>query len=397
MSWNSPGDDNKNPWGNRPEGNKDSPPDLDALFKKLMGSFGSKRPSKGSNGGSGATSSKGFGFMLGAIIAVVVVLWALSGIFIVSPPEEAAVTRFGKFVSVEQPGPHWYPRFIEKVHKVNVDQVSSMQLTSTMLTSEENFVTVSFTVQYRVGSIQDLLYNVVSPGDSLQQVFDSAVRQVVGDSKLSDILTTMPGKGPKVNIDGKAERVKIIMQTILDNYKIGIHIVDVTMNPAKPPEQVKAAFDDVIMARENQQQLIKEAETYSSNLVPVAQGRATRYLQQAQADRDQMVLKAQGNVAEFNALLPEYNQAKKVTKERMYLDTIEGVLQQSKLVLVDGGKHSNNLFYLPLDKLLAKNAPASSSSTQFSGEADSSTSSSSSSSKNNINRGTYTRFKEAQS
>jgi len=396
MSWNSPGDDDKNPWGKRPDKNKDSPPDLDALFKKLMGSFGSKRPS-GAGASGGSASTKGFGFMFGAIAVIVIVLWALSGIYLVKPAEEAAVLRFGKFVSVVQPGPHWYPRFIEQVYKVNVDRVSSVQLTSTMLTSEENFVTVSFTVQYRIGSIKDFLFNVVNPQASLQQVFDSAVRQVVGDSKLSDILTTMPGAGPKTNVLGNAERVKNIMQAILDKYKIGISLVDVTMNPAKPPEQVKAAFDDVIMARENQQQLIKEAETYSSNIVPVAQGRATRYLQQAKADKDQMILKSQGDVAEFAALLPEYNQAKTVTKERMYLHTIESALQESKLVLVDGGKSSNNLFYLPLDKLLSKHAAVSSTDNAASFSANNSGSSVSTSSNTQSNRNAYTRFKEAQS
>lgn len=394
MAWNSPGDDDKNPWGKRPEGNKDGPPDLDAVFKKFMGSFGTKRPSGPRPvGGDGQGSSKGLGLMLGAIALVLIVLWALFGFYKVNAPEQAAVTRFGKFISVEQPGLHWYPRFIENVYKVNVDQVSSIQLTSTMLTSEENFVTVSFTVQYRIGSIKDFLFNVVNPTDSLQQVFDSAVRQVVGSSKLSEILTTSPGQGSATNVDSKSEEVKTIMQSILDSYQIGIHIVDVTMNPAKPPEQVKAAFDDVIMARENQQQLIKEAETYRSNTVPVAEGRATRFLQQAKADRDQLILQAQGKVAEFSALLPEYNKAKQVTKERMYLDTIEGVLQQSKLVLVDGGKSSNNLFYIPLDKLMA-NTKAVHLDTPHT---TSNESKKMATNDNQNSRNAYTRFKEAQS
>ncbi|MEM9243534.1 MAG: FtsH protease activity modulator HflK [Pseudomonadota bacterium] len=278
------------------------------------------------------------------IIAFLAIVWAASGIYIVQPAEQGVVLRFGRYVRTVNPGFHWYPRFIEKAIVVNVDQVNTVDLSQLMLTQEENIVSVSFVVQFKIGNLQQYLFNVVNPVNSLQQILDSAVRQEIGQSKLDQILTT-----------GRAQISNKILKTmnqLIERYQLGIVIRDVTMQPATAPEAVKVAFDDVIKAREDRARFENEAQNYANSILPNARGQAMRIMQEANAYKERVVLQANGDVAKFLALLPIYNQAPKTTMQRMYLTTMAGVFKNSDLYVIDGGKGNQNLFYVPLDKAI---------------------------------------------
>ena len=230
---------------------QDGPPDLDEMFKKMVGGIRKKTGPKGANaegGGSGASVSKGgFWGIVGLIVLILLVIWALSGIYIVQPAEQGVVLRFGKYQSTVGPGAHWYPRFIDSKYVVNTDAVRSLELNELMLTSEENIVSVQFAVQYRIGDLKNYLFNLINPEDSLRQIIDSAVREVIGTSKLDDILT--------IGRQKITQEIQVQINNLVKKYQNGIQIVDVKMQPAQAPEQVKAAFDDVIKAREDNQRL----------------------------------------------------------------------------------------------------------------------------------------------
>ena len=324
---------NQNPWGNK-GGEDKGPPDLDALFGKIL-RFGKKKSPSGTGGGSDGGSF----WLLGiGIVIIVLILWALSGIYIVQPAEEGVILRFGKYLKTVEAGPHWFPRFIDQKYVLNVDQVNTVDLSQLMLTEKENIVDVSFIVQYQIGDIKQYLFNVVNPVDSLQQIVDSAVRQVIGHSQLDEILTTGRAK--------ISDQVRQLIEKLVKRYKVGIVIRDVTMQPAKAPEAVKDAFDDVIKAREDQQRYINEAQSYANDITPRAQGTAARVGQEAKAYKQQVVLNAQGSIARFAALNAVYDKAPEVTSKRMYYDTLQSVLQNSRVYLVDG-KGATNMFLMP--------------------------------------------------
>ena len=322
------------------KGSQDGPPDLDEMFKKMMGGLKRKKNTSKNAGQPAQASSGGFWPMILGGVAILAIIWVLSGIFVVKAAERGVILRFGKYSRTVRPGVHWIPRLIDSRYVVNVDALRSMDLTELMLTSEENIVSVGFAVQYRIGNLQDYLFNVIDPDKSLRQIVDSAVRQVIGTSKLDDILTT--GR------ESITDRVQKEIQTLVDKYHNGIQIVNVKMQPAKAPEQVKNAFDDVIKAREDNQRLQNEAMSYANKVMPVAEGRAKRILQQANAYKQEVTLQAKGATAQFDALLPKYKMAPKVTAERMYLDAMQHVLDHSKVVLMDTNSNSHNLLYLPV-------------------------------------------------
>lgn len=350
MSWN---DDPKNesgngkdPWGSqRPnKGKKEGPPDLDVLIKqlqsKLSGAFGGKGKTGGTAGGSDGDSAGG-GLLVGLVIVVLIIIWGVSGIFIVSPSERGAITRFGKYVTNVGPGPHWVPRFIEKDHVVSI-ATQQYNYSADMLTKDENIVSISVKVQYNIDNVKDYLFNVVNPDKSLQQATASALRQVVGHTTLDQVLTTGREK--------VRDQTSQILKTILAIYQPGLIVTDVTLQPAKPPEAVTAAFDDAIKAREDQQRYINKATAYAKQVVARAEGQSSRIMQEADAYQQQVVLNSQAAVAAYLAILPEYEKAPRVTRERMYLGSIESVLNKSSKIFVDV-KGSNNLLYLPIDKL----------------------------------------------
>ncbi len=350
MSWN---DDPKNesgngkdPWGsNRPNnGKKQGPPDLDVLIKQLQSKLSGAFGGKGKRGGAATSSgddSAGGGLLVGLVIIVLLIIWGVSGIFIVSPTERGVITRFGKFVSNVGPGPHWVPRFIEKNHVVGIS-TQQYDYTADMLTKDENIVSVAVKVQYNVENVKDYLFNVVSPNTSLQQATASALRQVVGHTSLDQVLT--------IGREKVRDQTSQILKSILKIYQPGLLVTDVTLQPAKPPEAVTAAFDDAIKAREDQQRYINKATAYAKQVVAHARGQSARIMQEADAYQKQVVLNSQAAVAAYLAILPEYEKAPGVTRERMYLGSIESVLNKSSKIFVDV-KGSNNLLYLPIDKL----------------------------------------------
>ncbi len=354
MAWNEPGGDGK--WGNK--GPNQGPPDLDKVIKdlksKLMG--GRKKGPIGSVGGSegGSTSNKGSGLMAGLIIGALLVLWVLSGIFIVAPAERAVVVTFGKYSSTVGPGPHWIPTFIQSKTVINVQKVDTYSYDAQMLTKDENIVSVAVAVQYRIADPVNYLFNVVSPQESLRQATASSLRQVIGNSTLDQVLTT--GR------EQIREEVAQQLASILTSYKAGILVTDVALQPAKAPDEVKAAFDDAIKAQEDEQRYINQAQAYAMGVEPIARGQAARIMAAATAYKEQVVLLANADIANYLAILPVYQSAPGVTRERMYLDTMQNIFQKTSKVLVD--TKGGNLMYLPLNELL-KNAGGTSPSTQL--------------------------------
>lgn len=345
MGWNEP-DQGKDPWKG-----KNQPPDLDEALKRLHGKL--KKMLFGSTAGKAGneppkTSNSSLAVVMFALSAFI--LWVLSGIFIVDPAEQAVILRFGKYVETVGPGPHWIPRLISSKVVMNVDRLLDYSYSAQMLTSDENLVSVSLAVQYRIGDLQQYLFNVANPEESLQQATSSALRQVVGTTTLDQIIT----EGREV----WGGQVQDTLIKTLSLYKTGIVIVNVSPQPARAPESVQDAFDDAIKAQEDEKRFKEQAYAYAAKVVPIAEGNASRIRQEAEAFAKQVVLQAQGEVAEFLALLPHYIAAPEITAKRMYLDTMQMVLTKSSKIIVDG--KAGNLLYLPLDKLAQSQSAASS-------------------------------------
>jgi modulator of FtsH protease HflK len=344
MAWNEPDNqDNKkkDQWKGKSE-----PPDLDEAIKKFQQKL--KRSLGVGKGGGGSSSSDANNwFLAGIVFIVALILWGLSGIFIVDPAERAVILRFGKYIETVGPGPHWIPRFIESKVVKNVERLSDYSYSAQMLTKDENIVSVSLVVQYRIGDLEDYLFNVSDPQESLQQATASALRQVVGHTSLDQIIT----EGREV----WGRNVEQLLVSILTSYKAGIKISSVSPQPARAPEKVQDAFDDAIKAQEDEKRFKNKAEAYAATFVPVAEGKSKRILADSQAFATQVVLKARGDVAEYLAILPEYLKAPVVTSERMYIDTMQLILSQTSKVLIEA--KSGNLFYMPLDKIIPKTLP----------------------------------------
>ena len=350
MAWNEPGGNgNKpnDPWGNK--NNQDGPPDLDEVFKKLnekvTSIFGGKK-----GGGSGGSSSAGGKKGLGFIAVIALVLWGLSGIYIIDEGREGVVLRFGGFDRITEPGPHWFPRFIETVEIVDVERVRSINIGGTtheslMLTHDENIVDIQFAVQYKVSNAKDYLFNVRDPDTTLRQVTETAMREIVGKNGMDFVI-----KDGRLQV---ATGTKELMQEILKSYKTGLVVTNVNMQNAQPPEQVQHAFNDAIKAREDKERLVNEAEAYSNDILPRARGKAARMGQEAEAYRSEVIAKATGETQRFLKVLTEYKKAPAVTRERLYLDTMESVLANNNKVMIDV-KKGNNLMYLPLDRLQSR-------------------------------------------
>ncbi len=342
MPWNEPGKD-KDPWGQR--GNE-GPPDLDEVFKNLKDKFGGLL-----GGGKGRIPKvpSGSGNLSGVIWFIVIaalIVWGLTGIYIVDEGWQGVETRFGERTEVTQAGPHWHiPYPIEDVEQINVADIRTARKSSKMLTSDENIVVMSIEIQYNVKDAQDFAFEVFDPDLTLQQVAETAIREVVGNNDMDLIIT-----------EGRAvvgSATKEIMQQILDEYRTGINVVQVNMDEAQPPEEVQDAFEDAIKAREDEQRIINEANAYRNDIVPKARGDAQGLLEQAEAYRTRVTKAAQGDAARFSQLLAEYQRAPEVTRERLYIDTLEGVMARSPKVMVDiqGG---NNLMFLPLDEMMRR-------------------------------------------
>ena len=353
MPWNEPGKD-KDPWGQR---NNDGPPDLDEVFKnvkdKFGGLFGDGGKGKMPNvpGGSG-----NIGGLISIVGVILLIVWLFTGIYIVDEGWRGVETRFGEKTVVTQSGPHWHiPYPIEDVELINVSDIQTVTVNSKMLTSDENIVVMSINIQYNIKNAQDYAFNVRDSDGTLKQIAETAIREVVGNNDMDLIITA-----------GRAvigSDTKEIMQQILDNYGTGLNVVSVNMDEAQPPEEVQDAFSDAIKAREDEQRIINEANAYRNGVVPQARGDAQGLLEQAEAYKTRVVKSAQGDTSRFNQLYIEYKQAPEVTRERLYLDTMESVMSRSPKVMVDI-EDGNNLMFLPLDQLFngsSQVGPASSS------------------------------------
>lgn len=346
MPWNQPGGDNKDPWSGGGRQNQ-GPPDLDELLKKFskkLGGFG-----KGSSGGSGGGRSAGAGLVGIALLGLII--WLATGLYIVDEGERGIVLRFGKFQTVADPGPHWHlPTPIERVEMVDMEQVRSSQHRASMLTQDENIVDVEMAVQYRIKDPVHYLFNVRFPDNTLQQAVESALREAVGKQVMDFALN-----------EGRqqiAAVTKSLTQEVLDSYQSGLEVTTVNLQQSQPPEMVQDAFFDAIKAREDNVRFINEAEAYSNGILPRARGEAARITEEANAYKAQIVAQAEGDAVRFTQLREEYEKAPGVTRERLYLETVEKVLGNTNKVIMDS-KGTNNMMYLPLDKLIQQRDNAS--------------------------------------
>lgn len=347
MAWNEPGKDGKkdqDPWQNDGKKNDQGPPDLDVVFQKITNLFGGlfgKKPSSGNGGNKGA----GGKYAVIGIIVILFTVWFISGWYTVKESDRGVVLRLGAYHSQVEPGLHWSPKFVDQIIPINVEAFRTMPTTGFMLTEDENIVTVALEVQYRIIAPEKYLFSVTNADNSLLQALDSSLRFVVGHSSMDDVLTT----GREV----VRQDTWALLEKIIEPYDLGIEIVDVNLQQTRAPDQVKEAFDDAISAQEDEERFVREAEAYEREKEPIARGQVKRIEQQAQAYREGVVLKAQGEVARFNKLLPEYEANPEVTRQRIYIETMESVLNSSSKVLIDS-KGGSNLTFLPLDKLMNK-------------------------------------------
>jgi len=360
MAWNeSGGSQGRDPWSGRQNNNDQGPPDLDEVVRKMQESLGGLFRSDKYRNPNNYSGKLFFGLF------IVLVIWLLSGIYVVDQAERGVVLRFGRYSVTTLPGLRWHwPYPIESVQIVNTEQIRNLEIgyrsttlghqpmgsvpaESLMLTQDENIIDIKFAVQYLIKDARDFLYNVKEPAATLQQVTESAVREVIGKSKMDFVLTE--GRGEIV------DRARSLIQEILDRYQTGIHVTTVNMQDAQPPEEVQASFADAVKAREDEQRLKNEAETYSNDILPKARGAAARQLEEANGYRSRVVATAEGESNRFLKVLQEYEKAPEITRERLYLEGLEDILAVNTKVLL--GSDNNNLFYFPLDQLLGGHAP----------------------------------------
>ena len=347
MAWNEPGNGNRDPWNNK--GGDQGPPDLDEVVRKLQekvgGLFGGRRGS-GSNGGSregGDGNSGGFGMVLGIVIAVAVIAAAYNSFYIIQPAERGVIQRFGAYHEVVGPGPHLKLPLIDTYQAVNVDQINKFVHRAQMLTKDENIADVTVEVQYRVQDPADFLFQDANPPRTLHNAMESTLREVIGKSNLDQIMTE--------NRSGIALAVQKGTQDLVDLYRSGLKVLNINIQDAKPPEAVQDAFADAIKAREDRERVQNQAQAYANDVVPRARGAAARQLEDAKAYKAKVVAEAEGETKRFLALLAVYHKAPQVTRERLYLDSIQDVLEGTGKVLLDV-KSGTNLTYLPLDRLI---------------------------------------------
>ncbi|MEZ5534113.1 MAG: FtsH protease activity modulator HflK [Thiolinea sp.] len=350
MPWNEPGGDGNNqkdPWTgkNKDSGSREAEELIKKINQKLNGLFGGGNGKDGDNEpGMGTPGAKGI-ILLGIILFAV---WLFSGFYTVDARQEALVLRLGAYNTTTGPGLHWHlPYPIETVEMVDVAQNRSAQDRSTMLTIDENIVDIAVTVQYKVSNARDYAFNVLlpdflpdQPQGTIYQVMRSATREVVGRSSMDFIL--------REGREQIALTTQELMQQILDDYQAGLQVIKVNLTYAEAPEAVKDAFDDANRAREDANRFKNEADTYAKKVVPEARGQAARRLEEANAYRDRVIAQAEGDASRFSQLVAEYRKAPEVTRERLYLETMETVLAGTRKVLVDSN-NSNNLLYMPLD------------------------------------------------
>ena len=351
MAWNEPGGGNRDPWSNK--GGDQGPPDLDEVVRKLQekmgGLFGGKRRGggggDGEGGGSGGggmsnNSKKGIGVIVGLVALVVL---GIESFYIIQPAERGVIKRFGAYHSVTAPGPHLKLPFIDTVDVVNVDQVNKFQHRAQMLTKDENIADVTLEVQFRIQDAADFLFQDADPGGTIHGAMESSLREVIGKSRLDDIITE--------NRSAIAAAVQQGTQQLLELYRTGLIVTNVNIQRADVPEAISEAFADAIRAREDRERLQNQAQSYANDVVPRARGEAARLVEDARGYKARVIAEAEGESQRFLALLAEYEKAPRVTRERMFIETMQDVLGNTGKVLLDV-KEGSNLTYLPLDRMI---------------------------------------------
>ncbi|MDF0376993.1 FtsH protease activity modulator HflK [Methylophilus sp. YYY-1] len=348
--------------------NNEGPPDLDEVFKdlnqKLNRLFGNNKGGQGSPRGSAPAPQS---LPVAPILGLVALIWLGSGFYIVDQGSRGVVLRFGKHVETTMPGPRWHLPFpIETVENVNLEQVRTIEMgyrsyegesgrskelkESLMLTDDENIIDLQVAVQYNLKSVEDYQFSNRSTEESVRGVAETAIREVVGKSKMDFVL--YEGR------DDVAAKAKKLMQDMLDRYQSGVNIVNVTMQNAQPPEQVQAAFDDAVKAKQDLERQKNEGQAYANDVIPKARGTASRLAEEAAGYKLRVENEAKGNADRFEQILAQYNKAPEVTRQRLYLDTQEHILANTSKVLVDQ-KNGNSMLYLPLDKLMSMSGAGS--------------------------------------
>ena len=367
---------NDHGWGNKPgdgkrDGNNSGPPDLEELWRdvnrRLQGVFGRKGGGGGSDGGGGgrmpSISPLQFGGGIGIIVALVALVWLGSGFYIVDASQRGIVLQFGRYTESTEPGLRWrLPWPIQSHEVVNLTGVRTVEIgyrgseknkvpkEALMLTDDENIVSVQYAVQYLLKDPMNYIFKNRNPDDAVMSAAETAIREVVGKSKMDFVL--YEGR------DVIAANTQKLIQDILDRYETGIQIRSVTMQSTQPPEQVQAAFDDAVKAGQDRERQKNEGQAYANDVIPRARGAASRLQQEADGYKQRLIATAEGDASRFKQILVEYSKAPEVTRQRLYLETIQQVYSSTSKVMVDA-KGGNNLLYLPLDKLMqAVAAPA---------------------------------------
>jgi membrane protease subunit HflK len=351
MAWNKPSDNKPelDPWGGKNSNdkncsdkknekkikNKNTMEDIKSFFYNIKNIVTKKNNSF-------SLSNKTSHPVL-IIIFIGFFIWCVSGFYTIKEAERGVVTSFGRFSHLVEPGLNWRPIFINEVKAVNVETVRELATSGVMLTSDENVVRVEMNVQYKITNPADYLFSVSHPDDSLRQATDSALRGVIGHSTMDRVLT----EGRTLV---RSDTQKEIEETIKP-YQMGMTILDVNFQTARPPEEVKSSFDDAIAARENREQYVREAEAYANEVQPKANGKAQRILEEARAYSSRIILEAQGEVARFSKILPEYKIAKTITLKRLYIESMERLLSKNKKIFID--QKNNSTFFLSLDKFFS--------------------------------------------
>jgi len=359
MAWNEPGSNgnDNDPWGGGGRrGGDQGPPDIDEVIKNLTKKFnnlfgGSGSGGSSSGGGSSSTLGGVSGGLIAGLVVVVIVIWGFMGFYIVDEAERGVVLRFGEVLDdTVQPGLHWNPPIIDEVSLVNVSELNAKTYENrAMLTTDENIIDIEVTVQYRIQDPVKYVIAVQNPERSLDNSAESAIRHVVGGNTMEQILTT--GR------DRVVSDVSTRLQDYMDVYDTGIFIAQVNVVDAQPPDAVRAAFDDVIRAREDEQRAQNQAQQYANRVIPEARGEAQRQIEQANAYKEQVIAEAEGDASRFDQLLEEYTKAPQVTRQRLYIDSLQDVMTASSKIMIDveGG---NNMLYVPLDKILEQSGSA---------------------------------------
>ena len=365
MPWNQSGSGDKDPWG---QGNgQNQPPDLDEVLKDIQKRFSGIFGGKGGGGGKSGGNLPSFSSKAIAPIAIIVLgLWFATGFYVVEQGQQAVEMRFGAYKTVKEAGLRWHmPYPIESVEVVNIQQIRTVEVgyrtsarsnqattvgrEALMLTADENIIDIHFAVQYDIKDPRQLIFNVAESYDLVVRgATESAVREIVGRNSMDFAIT-----GGRAEI---AQETKSLLQQILDRYDTGINIKAVEMQNAQPPAEVKAAFDDAVKAREDEERFKNEAQAYQNDIIPRARGAAARLEQEAAAYKATVVAKARGEASRFLQVLDEYTKAPNVTRDRLYLDALEDVYSNSTKLVIDQKSGGNNVMYLPLDQLIRKNS-----------------------------------------